>query len=391
MFQNPSQKIKNLGTAECIHPESLKNKRVLMRCDFNVSIDSKGKIKDSIRIEKSFRTINYLKNSGAKIILISHIGRSSDKTLEPVYKYLSKKYKVKFIKDLFSYEAKRESENVFDKEIILFENLRQWSGEVNNDIRFAKKLSEFGDIFVNEAFSVSHREHASIVGIPKYLKSYIGFHFQEEVLNLSKIFNPEHPFLVLIGGAKFETKLKLIESLENNADEIFVGGALANDIFRSQNYQMGQSIVSSLEKEQINRLLISGKIFPPKDVLVLNKYKITQKKLPNKILNTDKIVDAGPKTFKILKKKIKESKIIVWNGPFGWYEEGFNYLTKKVAKEISKSKAFTIVGGGDTLTEIICCRRLNDYDFISTAGGAMLEFISKQTLPGIDAIEEDTI
>jgi phosphoglycerate kinase len=181
--------------------------------------------------------------------------------------------------------------------------------------------------------------------------------------------------------------MKMIESLEDKADNIFVGGALANDIFRVKGFEVGESIVSSLDKKQIQRLIDSGKISYPSDVIVLNKYGFKQTKKPEKLKNTEKIVDSGILTFNDLKKKIHESKMIIWNGPFGWYEKGYNYLTRKIANEIAKSKAFSIVGGGDTVYEIVCCHDFRDFNFVSLSGGAMLEFIAKGTLPGIECIK----
>jgi phosphoglycerate kinase len=387
MFQNPSHKIENLRTISSVHPESLKGKKVIVRCDFNVPILEKDRILNTIRIDRSYKTINYLKNSGAKVILISHIGREKETSLKVVYKYISKTYELKFIDDIYNYQCKKTIDEMSDGEIVLFENIRKWEGETTNDIKFAKKLADFGDIFVNDAFSASHRDHASITGIPIYLRSYIGYQFENEILNISKVFQPLHPFLVLMGGAKFNTKMKMIEALEDKADNIFVGGALANDIFRAKGFEVGESVVSSLGEKQIQRLIDSGKISYPLDVIVINKYGFKQTKRPELLKSTEKIVDNGKLTFEDLKKKIHESKMIIWNGPFGWYEKGHNFLTRKIANEIAKSKAFSIVGGGDTVYEIVCCHDFKDFNFVSLSGGAMLEFIAKGTLPGIESIK----
>jgi phosphoglycerate kinase len=202
MFQNPLHKIENLRTIGSVHPESLKGKRVIVRCDFNVPILENNKILNTIRIDRSFKTINYLKNSGAKVILISHIGREPEASLKIVHKYMSKTYQLKFIEDIYTYECKKNLDDMKEGDIVLFENIRKWEGEIIKDNKFAKKLADFGDIFVNDAFSASHRDHSSITGIPIYLKSYIGYQFENEILNISKVFQPLHPFLVLIGGAK---------------------------------------------------------------------------------------------------------------------------------------------------------------------------------------------
>jgi phosphoglycerate kinase len=386
MFQVQSNSLEGLKPIGVVHPESLLNKRVLVRCDFNVPLSSEGKILNTLRIDKSCKTIHFLKNSKAKVVLISHIGRKKGETLLPVFQYLKKKIKLNFVEDI--YKAQESIEKMKGGEVLLIENIRNWGEEEENDPQFVKLLSSFGDIFVNEAFSASHREHASITGIPPYLPTYIGFHFKEEVENLSKIFAPEHPFFVLVGGEKFETKLKMVECLEKEADTVFVGGALANDIFHAKGFEVGRSKTSKLGIEFIKNLLKSKKIFVPKDVKVLDDKGIERMRVSPDIKKGDRIVDGGPKTFSEVKKKIKESNFILWNGPFGLYEKGYSYLTKKVAKTIAKSDAFSIVGGGDTLIEISCCQKPSSYNFVSLAGGAMLQFISHKTLPGIEIIKQ---
>lgn len=387
MFQKLHKSLDGLKPLELIHPESLKGKRVIVRCDFNVPI-KKEKILSTIRIEKSFRTINYLKNSGAKIILISHIGREPENTLKPVLSFLSKKFDIKFIEDLYASACSDVLSDIKNGEIVLIENLRKWSGEKNKDPNFSKLVASFGDIYVNEAFSVSHRDHSSVTGISNYLPGYIGFQFRDEVENLSKVFEPEHPFLVLIGGAKFKTKVPLIETLLNKADSIFIGGALSNDIYKIKGYKVGQSTVSDSNFETIKTIASSDKIFTPIDIKTVNRFGFVLNKSPQEIKENDKVVDGGPKTFKFLKQKIKESKFIIWNGPFGLYEEGFNYLSKKIEKELAKCDAFTIAGGGDTLIEIEKSGNEKHFSFVSMGGGAMLDFISDETLVGIEALKK---
>lgn len=388
MFQKLHKSLDGLKPIELVHPESLKGKKVIVRCDFNVPIKN-GKILSTLRIEKTYRTINYLKNSGAKIILISHIGRDKEDSLKPVLSFLNKKYEVNFIEDLYTYACNNVLSSIKEGEIVLIENIRKWNGEKNKDPQFIKLLSSFADIYVNEAFPVSHRDHSSITGIPIYLPGHIGFQFKDEIENLSKVFEPEHPFLVMIGGAKFKTKIPLIETLIDKADNIFIGGALSNDIYRVKGYKVGKSTVSDSNLETIKKIASSNKIFTPIDIKTVNKFGFTSNKSPQKIKENDKVVDGGPKTFKFLKQKIKESKFIIWNGPFGLYEEGFNYLSKKIEKEIAKSEAFTIVGGGDTLIEIEKSGNEKDFSFVSMGGGAMLDFISDGTLVGIEVLKKD--
>lgn len=369
-------------------PEFMKDKKVLVRVDFNVPLNKKGKIMNHFRIEKAFTTLNYLKNAGAKIVIISHIGREKTDTLLPVYKFLKKKYDICFMEDIMCDECFEKFDELDGGEMILFENLRKWDGETNNDKDFVEHLAHFGDIFVNDAFSVSHREHASVTGLPKHLESFMGFQFKDEVENLSKVFDPEHPFTVLIGGAKFKTKIPVIKSIKDSADNIFVGGALANDIFRSKDMEVGNSVVSDFNKDELNEIFKNTNLLLPVDVITINKKSSNNTKNIEDVTSEDQIVDAGSKTAKLLKEHIDKSKMVVWNGPFGAYEQGYSYLTKEVVKNIAKSNAFSIAGGGDTVAEIYNMKVEDKFDFVSMAGGAMLEFIARGSLVGIEAMKK---
>ncbi len=293
----------------------LKDKRVLVRVDWNIS---QG---DDFRVRASMPTIEFLRQAGAKIILATHLESGSMEELK------------KFVPEGAE----------------LLPNLRENQGEVENSEEFAKELASKADIFVNEAFSVSHREHASIVGVPKLLPSYAGIEFVKEVGALSKAFNPPHPFLFLLGGAKFETKVSLVEKFLNIADEIFIAGTNAVPAFATE-------------------LKNNPKIFfPHGDIAAL---------------------DVDDETIENLKLKIENSAFILWNGPVGKYEDGLKKGTLAIAQMLADSGKQVIVGGGDTLAAI---RELDLYDkfaFVSTAGGAMLEFLANGTLPGIQALEK---
>ncbi|MEK7213827.1 MAG: phosphoglycerate kinase [Patescibacteria group bacterium] len=339
--------------------------KVLVRLDLNVPI-ANGRITDDFRIRKSLPLINYLKGKKAKIIIISHIETKDDPTLKPVCEYLNN-----FGMDcIFEKNYKKALNNQND--IILLENLRKFEGEKKNDKKFAKELASLADIYVNEAFSVSHREHASICAITEFISSYAGFQFEEEIKHLSSAFNPPHPFLFILGGLKFETKLPLIEKFIEIADKIFVGGALANDFFKEQGKDIGKSIVSS-ENFDLGRFLKNEKLLLPKDNVIEN----------------DAIMDAGEKTIEMLKDEINKVKYILWNGPLGAYELGFKNGTIELAKLIANSSAKTIVGGGDTLASIAELGLEDKFTFVSTGGGAMLDFLAKGTLPGIEALSVD--
>lgn len=374
---------------KCIHevsPEFLKGKRVLVRVDFNVPLSGSDKITDTVRIDFSLKTITYLKNSGARVILLSHIGREKTDSLLPVFKYLKTKIEVDFISNWNEVLIAQKIQHMSDGSILLLENLRQQSGETENLYEFAELLASFGDIYVNDAFSVSHREHASVVGIPKILKSYCGCQFKKEVDALSKVFNPMHPFVVLMGGAKFGTKIPVIKALLETADTVFVGGALSNDILNANGFEVGVSKVDDLDKEYAKFIFENQKVVLVEDVkverLVFNK----NKKL-KEVSKTDKIVDGGPRAAEIITQKIREAKFVVWNGPFGIFEKGNSFLSKKVIEAIESSQAYSIVGGGDTVAEVHKLGKSESFDFISLSGGAMLEFIAKGSLPGIDALK----
>ncbi|MCR4334589.1 MAG: phosphoglycerate kinase [Patescibacteria group bacterium] len=343
--------------------ENLNGVRVLLRLDLNVPLEN-NKIIDDFRIKKVLPTIKYLTEKGAKIIIISHI----EKTLKPVAEYLEKIFKVFFIENYRN--ALTEFEHIKEGEIILLENIRNWKEEKNNDQKFAKEMASLGDIYVNDAFSVCHREHASIIGIPKYLPSYAGLQLEEEIKNLSECFNPSHPFLFIIGGVKFDTKFPLIKKFLNIADYVFIGGALANNFLREKGIDISNSIVSS-NNFDLKEYLDSPKLILPIDFEREN----------------NAIVDAGPKTLEELQKYISKSKFILWNGPLGAYENGFKKPTIELAKMIADSHAKTIVGGGDTIAAISELGIEDKFSFVSTGGGAMLQYLASGTLPGIEALE----
>mgnify|MGYP001558600644 CR=1 FL=1 len=286
----------------------LKGKRVLVRVDWSDH--------DSFRIENSLPTIEYLLSNGAHVVLATHDDRGNMEDLK------------KFVPE----------------GVEILPNVRENPGEESNSEEFAKKLAAKADIYVNEAFSESHREYASIVGVPKFLPSYAGIRFVEEISKLSKAFNPPHPFLLLLGGAKIETKLPLVEKFLNIADEIFIGGAIAKYV--------------SIQNPKIT--LPTGNL---------------------------KALDANAETIENLKLKIENSKFIVWNGPLGQYETGYTQYTNELAEALANSHKEVIVGGGDTLASIQNLNILDKFSFVSTGGGAMLDFLAKGTLPGIEALE----
>jgi phosphoglycerate kinase len=358
---------------------------VLVRLDLNVPV-ANGKVVDDFRIKKALPTLNLLREKDAKIIILSHIEGGTD-TLKPVYEYLKNTLSlpVTFCEDCI--ESGLDAGAMLQNgELLLCENIRLYDGEKKNDEDFAKKLSALGKYFVNDAFSVSHRKHASVVGIPKFLPSFIGLQFEEEITQLSKCFNPPHPFVFILGGAKFDTKIPLVEKFLPLADTIFIGGALANDFFKAEGLEVGASLVSEGELD-LKQYLENKKIVLPVDVVVTTNEKIATKK-PNEVLATDTILDAGEETIELLKKYLLTAKCVLWNGPLGNYEKGFTEPTMELARLISVTDSLSIVGGGDTLATIAELHLDDKFSFISTGGGAMLDFLAHESLPGLDVLSK---
>lgn len=365
---------------------NLKGKKVMVRVDFNVPIKD-GKIIDDFRIKASLPTIKYLQSKGAIVILIAHIGDDGKESLDIVATKLKKLVdNFKFLNtNIFSDETKKVINSLKNGEVVLLENLRREIGEKKNSPSFARGISRYGDIYVNDAFSVSHRPHASIIGIAKCLPSYAGLQLVDEINNLSKAFNPKHPFLFILGGKKFETKIPLIKKFLRDADHVFIGGAIANDFFKGKGYEMGTSLTSdgyvSVKSFTKNKNLIL-----PIDV-VASKVSTSRNIKPSELTHEECIVDIGEDTVKNLSELIEKASFILWNGPLGKYENGFGNATEKVLKIISKSKANSIVGGGDTVALITKLKLGNKIGFVSTGGGATLDFLAKGTLPGIKALK----
>lgn len=389
---------------------NLSGVRVLVRVDFNVPLVD-GKVADDYRIRMAFPTIDFLTSKGAKVILISHAQAPEKGQPNPSLKAMADCMgalgkQVTFFEDYK--KARIYIENSFNNgSCILLENLRFFDGEEANDPKFAQELASLADIYVNDAFSVSHREHASLVGVPKLLPSYAGLQLEKEVTYLSRAFNPAHPFLFILGGAKFETKLPLVDKFMKSADFVFIAGALANDFFKLKGYEVGTSLVSkavvgnSVDGNKndteaaalvadLKGFLASPKLLLPPDVTVENK----EIKAADQVSATEKILDVGTLALALLKEKISQSKFILWNGPLGMYEDGFQAPTLELARMIGDATkngtgtVTSIVGGGDTLAAIETLGNQGHFSFVSTGGGAMLDFLAKGTLPAIEALEK---
>lgn len=364
--------------------ETLKNlsgKTVLLRVDFNVPF-SKNKVLDQFRIQAVLPTIAYLLKQGATIVIISHAGDDGVQSLAPITKILNKTFPTVFVNDF------RDAPNMFSKKIkvVLCENIRREKGEKKNTVILSKALASIADIYVNDAFPVSHRVHASIVGIPKFLPSYAGLQMEKEISRLSQVLQQaQQPFIFLLGGAKFDTKMPLIQKFLSVADYVFVGGALANNFFQSCGYEIGKSLVDP--GYNLVSLCNNKKLLLPIDVVVWNGKK-TRICAYNQVHTNETIVDIGIATAHELEKIVKSAKTVLWNGPFGKYENLYGKNgTQYVLKALSKNKkCFSVIGGGDIVAVVHEMKLQNKFSFVSTGGGATLEFLTKETLPGIDAL-----
>lgn len=365
--------------------KNLKGKRVLLRLDLNVPLKG-GRVVDGYRITRALPTIKFLKSQGAKTIIISHIQSNEGKSLSlrPVARYLNKKMNMGFYPNHESPDLIHVISAMKHGGVMMLENLRKNSGETGNKMDFAKRLATLGDIYVNDAFSVSHRDHASVVLLPKLLPSYAGFLFEDEVSHLSRALRPSHPFLFILGGAKFGTKIPLIKKFLRIADKVFVGGALANNFFKEAGYEIGKSL-SDNGNFKLKPLLKNKKLMVPLDVIVKTKTGTRVKNIES-IQRGDSMKDAGPRTLHEINKVAAHAKFILWNGPLGNYEEGFDKGTTDLLKIIAKSKAESIVGGGDSLALVSKLGLEKKFTFVSTGGGAMLDFLANRTLPGIKAL-----
>ena len=372
---------------------NLAGKRVLLRLDLNLPI-ADGRVLDDFRLKRSLPTLEFLRARGAKIIILAHTDSAETDSLALVAEHLAKFVPLEFVPSLADLSEKVKT--LQSRDILFLENIRRNSGEMTNDEAFARDLATLGDIYVNDAFSVSHRVHASIVGIPKFLPKFAGLLLAEELLHLSKAFNPPKPFVFVLAGANkklsahtsiSETKFPLVHKFLKTADTVFVSGALANDLLKAKGYEIGLSKHSERDFG-FSDIVQNPKLLLPVDVVTESGGKRLAKG-SNEVLAEDSIFDAGPRTVALLAEKFSTAKFILWNGTFGVYEQGYISGTAAVAKAVVSSGAESIVGGGDTLACISKLNLLDKFSFVSTGGGAMLEFLSNETLPGIVALQHN--
>lgn len=378
-------RIETMKSIESLTKEELKGKRVLLRVGFDVPVED-GVVKNDFRIREALETIKYLLSAGARLIILSHIGREKNETLLPVHTALSLYIKASFVSAVVGEEVLKATAALQDGEAVMLENLRSHDEESENDEAFAKTVASYGDIYINEAFSVAHRAHASIVGIPKFLPSYAGFGFIREVEELTKAFTPTSPSVFVIGGAKFDTKLPLVKKFMPLYDKIFVCGALAHDVWEARGVSVGASLVSEVPLTDAE-IISSPKVLLPKDVRILSLDGSARVDAPQKVGGADVIMDAGPDAVEDILVSLKEGGTLLWNGPLGFYERGFTDATEAFAEGVARSGVRSIVGGGDTVASIEKLGLNEKFTHVSTGGGAMLEFLEKGTLPGIEALK----
>jgi len=382
----------------------LKNKKVLMRVDYNVSLLEGSRVGDDTRIAQTLPTIEYLLKNGCSMFLLSHLGRPEGKkiakySLLPVAKYLQKLLgrKVNFIKEYIDGpELMEKVRRVENNSVNMLENIRFYPQEEANDDKFARKLASLGEVFVNDAFGVDHRAHASTVGVTNYLPAVAGFLLETEVDMITRATErPKKPLVAIIGGAKAETKITLIDRLLEKADTLIVGGGVANTFLKAWGYKIGKSLVDYEMVELAKRLIWKAarsktRLLLPSDVIAgdLKKNMVYGTVKVEEIQDNQQALDIGPKTQAEFGAAISRAKTIIWNGPMGVFEnEKFSGGTEFVYHAIAENRnSFSIVGGGDTLAAVNREDYLKTIDHVSTGGGAMLEFIEKGSLPGIDAL-----
>jgi len=382
----------------------LNNKRILLRLDLNVPLDN-GKITDANRINKILPTLSFLIKQNSKIIILSHVGRPKGKvinelSLKPICKDLNNKLNqnIKLITKNINELNNNDLFKNNDEKIIMLENIRFYSEEEKNDPDFARHLASLADIYVNDAFSCSHRAHASIHEISNFLPSYSGLQLDLEVNALSKITSKiKNPITCIIGGSKISTKINLIKNLIPKFDNIIIVGGMANNLIK----YMGHNIGKSLQEENSDLIIKeifslsktkNCKIVYPEDIVVAKDLNgLPKTKKLNELSSDEMILDIGPRTIKNIYNLIDKSNTILWNGPAGYFENpnfanGSIKIAEKIVKNNKANKIYSVAGGGDTVSLLNSLNVINNFDFVSTAGGAFLEYLEGKELPGIKAL-----
>jgi len=383
---------------------NLNQKKVLLRLDLNVPLNN-GKITDTTRIDKILPTIKFLLKSKAKIIILSHVGRPKGKvvnelSLKPICESLKNKlnYNIRLISKNIKEVRSTDLFDSNDEKIVMLENLRFYEEEEKNDNEFARHLASLADIYVNDAFSCSHRAHASIFEITKFIPSYAGLQLNLEINALTKITSEiQGPITCIIGGSKISSKIDIIKNLISKFDNIIIVGGMANNILKYKGYEIGKSIQEINCDQIIEEIFLRSKkegckIIYPEDVITGQDLNGSPKiRELNDISKDELILDIGPKTIKIIKQLIEDSNTILWNGPAGYFENpnfshGSVEIAKKIVEKNKDNTIYSVAGGGDTVALLNSIGATNNFNFVSTAGGAFLEYLEGKELPGIKAL-----
>ena len=377
--------------------KKIKGRKIFLRLDLNVPL-AKGKIKDDYRIRASLETIEFLSAAGARLIIASHLGDPAGRRLKalslgPVALRLKSLLgrPVKFVSEAIGPRTRRAVNNLQDGQTILLENLRFYRGEYDNDPSFAAELAALADLYINDAFAVSHRNQASVSALKKLLPSYAGLLLLKEVAALEKLLKPVKPLIMILGGAKIATKAPLISRLYSQSDRILIGGALANSFFQAEGLKVGRSLVDPDSAPVIKKFLknkaLRRKIILPLDLVVKKSSGRVALVLPDKIEKQDEILDIGPATIAVFSLHIKRAKTMLWNGPMGKFEDRrFKHGTLAVGSLFaarSSGLAYGVAGGGETIDALAITGMAEYVDWVSTAGGAMLSYVGGAKMPGL--------
>jgi phosphoglycerate kinase len=384
--------------------KELIGKRVLVRVDFNVPMDKAKVITDDTRIKESLPTIKYLVDKGAKVILVSHLGRpkgiTEDLRMDPVAKKLEELLKKKVLKlnDSVGQEVEQAISKLNNGDVCLLENIRFYKEEEANDEQFARKLADLADIYVNDAFGTAHRAHASTAGVAAFLPAYCGFLIQKELDIMGKaLTDPKRPFVAIIGGAKISSKIGVLKHLLGKVDTLIIGGGMLYTFLKARGLEVGKSLVEDNSIDQAKIFLASAQASKTKvvfatDVVVSSEFseKAIIKTVPVEQIPPDMMgMDTGPESIKVFKEIIKTAGTVVWNGPVGVFEmPKFAKGTNEIARALAESKAITIIGGGDSAAAVEASGVADKITHISTGGGASLEFLEGKELPGIAVLQD---
>ncbi len=385
----------------------LKGKRALVRVDYNVPLDSGGNITDDTRIRATLPTVNHILDNGGSVILISHLGRPKGKvvpsmSLAPVARRLSRllKLEVKFLPDCLGEMVQKAADELQPGDVLLLENLRFYPGETQNDPDFSRQLAALGDVYVDDAFATAHREHASVVGVPEFLQPAIaGFLMENEINYFNKaLTDPVRPSVAILGGAKVSDKIKTLKSLMKKVDKIIIGGGMAFTFLKTMGYHVGKSLVEEDMLDLASDIMKQARsrgipFYLPVDCIAARAIEEKAKTMivPAQEVPHDKMgLDIGPATVMLFSEVLGRARTVVWNGPMGVFElSQFSIGTFSMVDILAKSRALTIIGGGDTDVAVHSSGNWDKIDYISTGGGAFLMLLERGELPGINALNDE--